>query len=111
LIEKIRHVSNPLTVIAIFAGVTDVSGTVVLPFVATQNQVLFLWFLMLFPTLLVGLFFWTLIFRHRVLYAPSDYREDSAFLAMANFSYNKIETPGAAGILIDEPAKSTEAPR
>jgi ribosomal protein S19E (S16A) len=35
---------------------------------------------MIFPTLLLGIFFLTLNFNHTVLYAPSDFRDDQAFL-------------------------------
>jgi hypothetical protein len=34
---------------------------------------------MLFPTFLVGVFFWVLYNKHHVLYAPSDFRDDSTF--------------------------------
>src|SRR5690606_32026444 len=35
---------------------------------------------MLFPVFLVGTFFLTLNFNHRVLYAPSDYRDENNFV-------------------------------
>ena len=38
---------------------------------------------MLFPIILVVLFFSTLIFNHRVLYAPSDYNNEDNFLEAA----------------------------
>lgn len=79
MIEKIKRVSNPLTIIAIFAGLTEISGTIVLPFVSEINQATFVWFLILFPTLLVICFYLTLNFNHKVLYAPSDYRSDESF--------------------------------
>ena len=73
-------VRNPLTVIAIFARIAEVSGTIVLPLLGEQQQSVFMIFVMGFPCLLVMLFFGTLIFRHEVLYAPSDFREDASFL-------------------------------
>ncbi|TLN16191.1 hypothetical protein FDZ71_06835 [bacterium] len=79
MIEKIGPVRNPLTTIAIFAAIAEVSGTVVLPFV-TEGQGAFVWFLIAFPTLLVLLFFATLNFNPKVLYAPSDYRNEDNFL-------------------------------
>lgn len=48
---------------------------------SVKNQEPLLWFLILFPVLLVIIFFLTLNFNHKVLYAPSDYRADSSFLA------------------------------
>ena len=80
MIEKIGPVKNPLTIIAIFAGIAEVSGTVVLPFLSEGNQSVFIWFLMFFPAILVGLFFLTLNFNHKVLYAPSDYSDEANFM-------------------------------
>jgi hypothetical protein len=80
LIEKIGHIKNPLTVIAIFAAIAEISGTTVLPFIESNNQNIYIWFLILFPILLVVFFFLTLNFNHKVLYAPSDYKDDKSFL-------------------------------
>jgi len=77
--DKIGHIKNPLTIIAIFAGLAEVGGTIVLPFLRPCTQETYVWFLMLFPTLLVGVFFYVLYNKHQVLYAPSDYRDDSTF--------------------------------
>lgn len=82
MLEKIAPVKNPLTIIAIFAGIAEVSGAVVLPFLSEGNQWIFIWFLMGFPTLLVILFFWTLLRNHKVLYAPSDYVNEEHFMAV-----------------------------
>lgn len=73
-------IRNPLTVIAIFAGIAEVSGTIVLPLLPVQHQTTFMWFVMGFPCLLVSMFFATLWKKHEVLYAPSDFRDDSGFL-------------------------------
>ncbi|RLJ98821.1 hypothetical protein C8N27_2730 [Tenacibaculum discolor] len=40
--EKIGTIKNPLTIIAIFAGIAEVSGTLVLPFIVDENQLLFI---------------------------------------------------------------------
>ena len=79
MIEKIGAVRNPLTVIAMFAGLAEVSGTIVLPFISDVVQVTFVWFLMVFPVLLVMLFFGTLWLKPVVLYAPSDYKDERIF--------------------------------
>jgi predicted transcriptional regulator len=80
MIEKINHVSNPLTVIAIFAGLAEVAGTIALVAVDPAIQSIFVWFVMLFPIGLVVLFFATLNFNPRVLYAPSDFKDEENFL-------------------------------
>lgn len=79
MIEKVGHVRNPLTIIAIFACLAEVSGTVVLPLMDPSVQGIFIWFLMLFPISLVSCFFILLWFKHEVLYAPSDFRSDASF--------------------------------
>lgn len=80
MLEKFGLVKNPLSIIAIFAGIAEISGTVVLPFVQSGNQLLYIWFLILFPSYLVSLFFITLNFNHKVLYAPSDYQNEDNFV-------------------------------
>ncbi len=80
MVDKIGPIKNPLTIIAMFAAIAEISGTVVLPFIAEANQAVYVWFLMIFPFLLIILFFVTLNFNHKVLYAPSDYQNEDNFL-------------------------------
>lgn len=80
MIQSMKPVGNPLTVIAIFAALAEVAGTVVLAVVPPEIQGIFVWFVMLFPSLIVVLFFLTLNFKHTALYAPSDFRDDETFL-------------------------------
>jgi len=80
MVEKIRSVQNPLTVIAIFAALAEVAGTVALATVDKSLQHTFVWFVMAFPTCLVLLFFATLNFNPKVLYAPSDFKDEDNFL-------------------------------
>lgn len=89
MVEKIGHIKNPLSVIAIFAAIAEISGTTILPFIHVSNQSIYIWFLMFFPVLLVGSFFLTLNFNHRVLYAPSDYKDEKHFIS--SFSKAKPE--------------------
>lgn len=79
MVEKIGHIKNPLTVIAIFAALAEVSGTVVLPFLDKDTQRVYVWFLMCFPVLLVVIFFLVLYRKHHVLYAPTDFKDDKTF--------------------------------
>ncbi|MCM2401410.1 hypothetical protein NBH20_09600 [Rhizobium sp. S153] len=80
---KFGHVKNPLSIIAIFAGLVEVSGTFVLPHIEKETQGTFIWFLMTFPFFLVFLFFATLLFKHKVLYAPSDFQNEDNFMEAA----------------------------
>lgn len=92
MLERFGTIRNPLTIIAIFAGIAEISGTVILPFVEPANQASYIEFLKYFPTLLVFLFFLTLNFNHRVLYAPSDYKDENNFFKrMALASREEID--------------------
>jgi hypothetical protein len=90
--EKIGLIKNPLTIIAIFAGIAEVSGTVVLPFVSEVNQQIFIYFLVCFPCLLVLLFFITLNFNNKALYAPSDYQDETNYIKINKFDISKQKT-------------------
>jgi hypothetical protein len=92
VLEKISPVKNPLTIIAIFAGIVEVSGVYVLPRISSDLQGTYIWFLMLFPSCLVGAFFTILYKKHYVLYSPSDYKEDITFTRFfdKDFEDNKI---------------------
>lgn len=79
MIEKIGPIKNPLTIIAVFAAISEISGTIVLPLIAPEHQSKFIWFVMLFPAMLVCLFFATLNWNHKVLYAPSDFDDENNF--------------------------------
>jgi hypothetical protein len=78
--KQISTIKNPLTVIAIFAGIAEVSGSAVLPFISDANQETYIWFLMLFPFALITLFFMVLNWNHKVLYAPSDFEDEDHFV-------------------------------
>lgn len=88
MIEKITKINNPLTIIAIFAGLAEVAGTVALGFLDRDAQNIFIWFVMLFPAVLVALFFLTLNFNAKVLYAPSDFKDEKNFLNTLGVSKN-----------------------
>lgn len=83
-------VQNPLTIIAIFAGIAEIAGTTVLLGLPLEIQRVFVWFVILFPFVLVGLFFLVLLFKHGVLYAPSDFTDESNFIGILKNRSNKI---------------------
>jgi len=89
--EKIGLIKNPLTVIAIFAGIAEVSGTVVLPFISENNQLTFIYFLIIFPSILVTLFFLTLNFNNKALYAPSDFNNEENYIKIFKYDVSKQE--------------------
>ncbi|MCE3251531.1 MAG: ArsR family transcriptional regulator [Cellvibrio sp.] len=73
-------VNNPLTIIAIFAGLAEVLATIALVALPLQIQSTFVYFVIFFPTLLISLFFLVLVFRPKVLYAPSDFENQDHYL-------------------------------
>lgn len=75
-----NKIQNPLTIIAIFAGLAEIAGTAVLLGLPLEIQRIFVWFVMLFPAGLVLIFFAVLAFKHKVLYAPSDFTNENLFV-------------------------------
>jgi hypothetical protein len=73
-------VSNPLTIIAIFAGVAEAFATGALVLLPPEIQKLFVYFVMIFPLIIVITFFIILVKKPQVLYAPSDYSDEQNFI-------------------------------
>lgn len=105
MIDNNGHIKNPLTVISRFAAIAEISGTVVLPFIEPDNQAIYIWFLMLFPVLLVSIFFLTLNFNHKTLYAPSDYKNQNHFLNLFG-----IVTPDERDEKLEQEVGETDSP-
>lgn len=72
------HVGNPLTLMAIFAGLSEAVGAAVLPFLATPQQIYLTFFVIFFPTSLMFLFFLTLWISPARLYGPGDFRSEES---------------------------------
>ncbi|RON46719.1 hypothetical protein [Pseudomonas frederiksbergensis] len=75
-----KNISNPMTIVAIFAAVSETSAAVSLPFLDNDEREIYVWFLISFPFYLLFLFFVTLNFNYRSLYAPSDFDSDKYFV-------------------------------
>lgn len=75
-----KKITNPISVIAIFAFISETSAAVSLPFLDNDEREIYIWFLISFPFYLLFLFFITLNFNYRSLYAPSDFDNDKNFL-------------------------------
>ncbi|OPA77502.1 hypothetical protein BVG16_13700 [Paenibacillus selenitireducens] len=87
MVDKVKKVSNPLTIVAIFAGLAEVASTVALGLINEEIQLIFIWFVMVFPVLLVVIFFLTLNLNPKVLYSPSDFKDEDNFLQTLAGSY------------------------
>lgn len=66
----LMRVMNPTTVIAIFAGLSEASAATVMPYLDGETRQLYIWFLIVFPSALVFMFFLTLNFNNKALYPP-----------------------------------------
>lgn len=69
-----------MTIIAIFAALSETSAAVSLPFLDQEERELYVWFLISFPFYLILLFFATLNFNYKSLYAPSDFEKGKHFM-------------------------------
>lgn len=100
-----KKITNPMTVIAIFAFISETSAAVSLPFLDNNEREIYIWFLISFPFYLLFLFFITLNFNYRSLYAPSDFDKDDHFLkAFADLKHDSLpKTSERTGNVPDPP--------
>ncbi|VVQ02338.1 hypothetical protein PS918_04289 [Pseudomonas fluorescens] len=80
MIKLRKRITNPMTIIAIFATLSETSAAVSLPFLEDDEKEIYVWFLISFPFYLLFLFFATLNLNYRSLYSPSDFESDEHFL-------------------------------
>jgi hypothetical protein len=79
-----KKLTNPITLIALFATLSETSAAISLPFLDADDRDLYVWFLISFPFYLLLLFFVTLNFNYRSLYAPSDFQDENNFVKATN---------------------------
>lgn len=85
----VKKISNPLTIIGMFAVLAEIAGTVVLPILnGNDNQDKFIWYVMFFPVFLVILFFITLWTVPKNLYGPKDYSNEDNFIKIMSAKYS-----------------------
>jgi hypothetical protein len=56
MIKLKKRITNPMTIIAIFAALSETSAAVSLPFLDDKDRELYVWFLISFPFYLLFLF-------------------------------------------------------
>ena len=99
-----------MTVIAIFATLSETSAAISLPFLDDEDKEIYIWFLISFPFYLLFLFFATLNFNYRSLYAPSDFEKGKHFIKVmdnAERSGNAQDPPDEIGL---QPSLSVQYP-
>lgn len=77
---KFEKIANPLTIVAAFCSIAEIAAVSVMPKLSESLQGTFIWFVMLFPAGLLLCFFLTWNFNPRVLYSPSDFKDEVNFL-------------------------------
>lgn len=83
------RIENPLTIVAVFASLVEIAGTTVIALLPVEIQKIFIWFVIIFPILLVILFFLTWNFNNKVLYPPNQFKDEKHFMEL-NHSTEKI---------------------
>lgn len=90
--KGIALAKNPLGIISLFVFFIEAIATVSLNIaIETDWAGHLVWFIILFPTLIVFLFFGTLWFKRESLYAPMDYRDPQAFQALLKPVEHKVD--------------------
>jgi hypothetical protein len=94
---------NPVRIIALFAALSEASAATALPFLHEDNQTIYVWFLVAFPCTLTLMFFLTLNFNYKALYAPSDFSNEKNFIKVSKKTdLSSKDTPQPASL--KEPA-------
>lgn len=75
---------NPLGIIALFISLIYGFACLVMGISADKlepnEKILLIWFLIVFPIIVLGVFVFLVVYHHKKLYSPSDFREDRSFL-------------------------------
>jgi hypothetical protein len=81
---------NPLSLIALFQVFIYCIASLIVLFrdnLDSNERIVLIWFLVLFPTAVLIVFAWLVSCHHRKLYAPSDFRDENNFM----LSFGKSE--------------------
>lgn len=88
-----------MTIIAIFATLSETSAAISLPFLDNEERQTYIWFLISFPFYLIFLFFITLNFNYRSLYAPSDFVKGKHFIKVMD--NDRLEHGGSKSFSVE----------
>ena len=76
---KPETIKNPLTLLGLFASLSEVSMTVALIKLPLEIQKTFIWFVIFYPALLTLGFFYFLYKKPQSLYGPSDFKDEANY--------------------------------
>jgi len=88
---------NPLGIIALFIVLIYGFASLVVGFSAqlqSTERLPIIWFLVVFPVLVLAVFAWLVSRHHAKLYSPADYRQDASFIEA---SVQQVEVAAALG--------------
>jgi len=89
-LKKKIYPKNPLGIIALFVFFIEAISTISLKFMLQSNSPFIghlVWFIILYPSVIVMLFFVTLWWKRETFYGPGDFRDDSSFVNL----FKKVE--------------------
>jgi CheY-like chemotaxis protein len=96
--DSTKHLArNPLGIIALFIVLIYAFASLVVGFsskLTSAERLPVIWFLVLFPAMVLIIFAWLVSSHHAKLYSPADYREDSAFIEA---SVEQVQVAAAVG--------------
>lgn len=80
--DRLGWIRNPMTIIALFVGLTELALSIVFSNSPSNVQPIILAFIVIFPSLCAIAFYLILWFRPQNFYGPSDYRSDKTYVTM-----------------------------
>lgn len=85
---------NPLGIIALFIVLVYAFAALVVGVgkMEAGERLPLIWFLVLFPVLVLGVFAWLVSCHHRKLYAPEDFKDETHFVMLGTVPTN-LKTP------------------
>ncbi|MBF0269294.1 MAG: hypothetical protein HQL44_11955 [Alphaproteobacteria bacterium] len=103
---------NPLGIIALFIVLIYGFACLVVgasSYLQAAERMPIIWFMVLFPAVVLGVFAWLVSTHHRKLYAPSDFKNEAHFLEAQRPELERLEfaRPGTNGSTDKTPSSST----
>ena len=79
--HAVAKIKNPLTMVSVFAAISEMSMAYVITGLSDKLQEIFIWFVMGFPTVLVLIFFFILYRKPAVFFSPGDYKKEELYVS------------------------------
>ncbi len=87
----VEHLINYIiNIIAIFVSLAEVAGVVMITKVPLEIQTIFIWLVMIFPIILVSLFFLVFYKKTMNFYSPDCYKNEDNFVKIISDLYDNV---------------------